>query len=456
MVSYIQNREELLSHGASALRGVALDIANSAIAAADPGKAVRKLLRADGHHLRIGERAFDLTGGVRIFVIGAGKASFPIAKALDEILGKRIYRGLITCKRGQAGSLSHIDLHWASHPIPDDASYQAAKRTKALLREVRSGDIVLSCFTGGSSALFVEPADSISLQDKALTNRMLLGSGANIVEVNAVRKHISGVKGGKLVRSLPAGVHLINLTVSDVIGDPLDCVTDPSVPDTSTFADARSTLEKYDLWARIPDSITCFLCHASSAEETSRDADFAHLDRTDVLLITSDAACLAAATAARLHGFTPVILSTVFEGESRELGRFMAAIAKQICRDGHPVRAPCALIGGGESTVLVGNDSGQGGPNQEFAVSFATEIADHDNVVALGLDTDGTDGPTDIAGALVDATTTRRAQSAHLDLHSSLVRHDVTPLLRQLGDIIVTGATGTNVNDLKLVLIGST
>lgn len=454
MINYIQNRDELLSHGAAALRGAALDIANSAIAAADPGMAVRKMLKADKHQLNIGKRMFELTSNIRIFVIGAGKATFPIAKVIDEVLGSRIHRGLITCKMGQVGSLSNIDMHWASHPIPDEASFEAAKRTKSLLTEVRSGDIVLSCFTGGSSALFVEPVDSISLRDKALTNRILLGSGANIVEINAVRKHISAVKGGKLVRSLPPGVHLVNLTVSDVIGDPLDCITDPSVPDTSTFADARATLKKYDLWTRVPDSITRYLSHANVVDETSRATDFSHLDRTDVLLIKSDAACIAAAAAARLNGFTPLILSTLFDGESRELGRFMAAIAKQICRDGQPVRGPCVLIGGGESTVLVGNASGLGGPNQEFAVSFATELQNRENVVGLALDTDGTDGPTEIAGAIVDATTASRAKSAKIDLYNTLVHHDVTPALRQLGDAIVTGATGTNVNDLRLVLVG--
>jgi glycerate 2-kinase len=454
LISYIQNRDELLSHGAVALREVALDIANKAIAAADPATAARRVLRADNRYLRVGEKTFDLTAETRVFVVGAGKASFPIAKVIDEELGPRIHAGLVVCKNGQTGSLSNIEMLWASHPVPDQASHEAAKQTKALLSRVRSGDIVLSCFTGGSSALFVEPIGSISLQDKVLTNLALLRSGANIVEINAVRKHISGVKGGRLVRSLPTGVHLINLTVSDVIGDPFECISDPSVPDTSSFSDAHATLEKYDLWTRIPAPVVEFLCNASAADETSREADFSHIDRTDILLIKSDAACVAAAAAARLQGFAPLILSTFFEGEARELGRFMVAIAKQIRSDGQPLASPCVLIGGGESTVLLDDDGGRGGPNQEFAVAFAAELTGHDNVVALGLDTDGTDGPTDVAGALVDATTTSRAKSARIDLHRALLRHNVTPMLLELGDAIITGATGTNVNDLKLVLIG--
>ena len=453
IMNYIQNRDELLSHGQAALRCVALDIAENAIAAVDPGPIARQIISLDGNRLKIGERTFNLMPDNRVFVIGAGKASYPIAKAIDEIVGSRIHRGLITCKEGQAGELAHIDLHWASHPIPGPASLDAAKRTKVLLREVRSGDIVLSCFTGGSSALFVDPVVGVTLEEKAATNRVLLGCGGNILEINAVRKHLSRVKGGNLVRGLPSGVHLINLTVSDVIGDPLDYITDPSVPDTSTFSDARQVLDKYDLWSRMPVSVVKFLQSASDQDETAREADLDHLDRTDILLVKSDAACHAAAAAARDRGFNTLFLTSYFEGESRELGRFIAAIAKQVIRDGHPVKSPCVLIGGGESTVVGANNGGCGGPNQEFAASFALEFAEQDGVVALGLDSDGTDGPTPFAGGLVDGTTANRAGVLNIDLYQSLMCHNVSPALQQLGETVVTGATGTNVNDLKLVVI---
>lgn len=453
-MSYIQNRNELLSHGQIALRRTALDIADRALAAADPGPIVRRMLSFDGSRLNVGGRSFDLAVNNRVFVIGAGKASYPIAKAIDDILGPRIHRGFVTCKEGQAGKLANIELHWASHPIPGPASQQAAQRTKALLGEVRRGDIVLSSFTGGSSALFVDPVDGVTLEEKAKTNRILLGCGANILEINAVRKHLSRVKGGNLVRGLPAGVHLVNLTVSDVIGDHLDYITDPSVADTSSFTDARRVFDKYALWDCVPASVAKFLRSASDQAETARDSDLAHLDRTDVLLVKNDAACFAAAAAARELGFSPLVLSTVFEGESRELGRSLAAIAKQVVRDGNPVARPCVLIGGGESTVLGTNNGGSGGPNQEFAVSVAIELAGRDDIVALGLDTDGTDGPTPLAGGLVDGTTATRAADLKIDLYNSLMQHDVSPALQRIGEAIVTGATGTNVNDLKLVVIG--
>lgn len=452
-MSYIQNRNELLSHGQSALRRAALDIADSALAAADPGPMARRMLSFVGSRLKVGARSFDLTGGARVFVIGAGKASYPVAQAIDDILGTRIHRGLVTCKEGQIGKLANIEMHWASHPIPGPASHDGAQRTRALLREVRPGDIVLSCFTGGSSALFVDPVDGISLEEKAKTSRILLGCGANILEINAVRKHLSRVKGGNLVRGLPAGVHLINLTVSDVIGDHLDYITDPSVADTSSFADARRVFDKYGLWSSVPASVAEFLRSATDQAETARDSDLAHLDRTDIILVKNDAACLAAAAAAREMGFNPLVLSTVFEGESRELGRSIAAIAKQVVRDGNPVARPCVLIGGGESTVLGTNNGGSGGPNQEFAVSVAIELAGRADIVALGLDTDGTDGPTQLAGGLVDGTTATRAGQLQIDLYKCLMLHDVSPALQQLGEAVVTGPTGTNVNDLKLVVI---
>lgn len=452
--SYVQNTDELLVNGSTVLRRTAIDIANRAVEAADPAKALRKSLTVAGDNLAVDGRLFDLARDSRIFVIGAGKASYPIAKVLDETLGDRIHRGLVTCKIGQSGTLKNIELHRANHPIPDAASHLAAIRTQEILREVRAGDVVFACFTGGSSALFVDPIAPVSLDDKIAANRILLGCGANIIEINAVRKHLSRVKGGKLVRRLPAGARLINLTVSDVVGDHLDYITDPSVPDTSTFADAQATLERYQLWEVLPGSIVSFLRESPPEEETARAEDHAHIDRLDVLLVKNDAACRAAAEAARSFGYAPLIMSTLFEGESRELGRFMAAVAKQALHDGHPLEPPCVLIGGGECTVRMLNGGGLGGPNQEFAVSFALEVEGLEDVAALSVDTDGTDGPTQIAGGLVDGTTAWYARRLGMNLFSHLQRHDVTPALLRLGSAVFTGPTGTNVNDLRLVVIG--
>ena len=450
----ILNRAELLATGNAVLRRHALDIAEAGIAAASPALAARRAIALDGDRLRLGSRNYDLAGTGRVFVVGAGKATFPIAEVVDAVLGRRIHKGLVVCKRGQAGHLGHIEMIVADHPVPTAASREAASRTVALLEEVRAGDLVIACFTGGSSSLFVAPAPGISLDDKAEANRVLLTCGANIVEINAVRKHISTVKGGRLVRGLPAGVRLVNLTVSDVIGERLDCITCPSVHDTSTFEDARATLHKYGLWDRLPRSVTGHLRAGPASGRSATADDLAHIDRDDLLLVTTDAACVGAAEAARRAGFTPLILSTLFEGESGALGRTFGAIAREVLARGRPLPMPCALIGGGETTVTITGAAGLGGPNQEFAAAAALEIQGCDDVVALGLDTDGTDGPTPHAGGLVDGSTVATAVGRGLDLHAALRDHDVAPALERSGHVIRTGNTGTNVNDLKLVLVG--
>ncbi|NTI46304.1 DUF4147 domain-containing protein [Agrobacterium rhizogenes] len=451
---YIRNRGILLQSGDAVLRRYALDIAEAGIAAADPGTAARRAVNFFGNALHIADREYRLSPEQRIFVIGAGKATYPIAQVLDDVLGSRIHKGLIVCKRGQLGSLNHIDMLLADHPVPTAASWDAAERTVSLLREVQAGDIVIACFTGGSSSLFVSPAEGISLEDKAETNRVLLGCGANIIEVNAVRKHISKVKGGRLVRDLPAGTQLVNLTVSDVIGERLEYITCPSVHDTSSFEDACATLDKYDLWNRVPFSVVRHLRKQSAAERSTTSADLAHIVRQDELIVTTDAACAGAADAARNAGFHPIILSTLFEGESSSLGKTFAAIAREILATGRPLPMPCVLIGGGETTVTISSKAGLGGPNQEFAVAAALELDGYENVVALGIDTDGTDGPTPHAGGLVDGSTAGTMRLQGFDLHIALRDHDVTNLLERTGHIITTGNTGTNVNDLKMVLVG--
>lgn len=449
----IANKDQLTSHGDGRLRRLALDIAEGAILKANPSQATHELVRLTEDMLTVGQRSIDLSEGRRIFVIGAGKASFPIAQALNKILEHRIVNGLVVLKSPAPFLLPHIRTAVASHPIPDERSYALACEMVRLLGQVRSGDIVLACFTGGSSALFAQPADGISLEDKAEMNRVLLKSSANIVEINAVRKHMSKVKGGRLAKMLPKGVTLVNLTVSDVIGDRLDCITDPTVPDASTFKDACATLEDYGLWPHVPRAVAEHLRRADPAFETCSQQDLAHIERIDLLLIRADAACSAAAILGQQNGFAPMLMSTFFEGDSSQLARNFGAIARQILRDNNPLPRPCVLIGGGETTVTINGPYGTGGPNQEFAMRLAVELDGVDGVVALGIDTDGTDGPTPYAGALVDGTSAASMRDLGVDLLRSLRLHDVSQPLHRSGHIIETGATNTNVNDLKLVLI---
>jgi hydroxypyruvate reductase/glycerate 2-kinase len=452
-VGYIKNSDQLLDHGNKAIRKTALDIIEYALAKADPYQATLALITVENDVLSIGDLRFDLKTHRRIFLLGAGKASYPIAKALEDILGPRIADGVIVCKYGQEGNLSRSRLYLADHPIPDESGLRASQKALEVAGQTQSDDIVFGCVTGGSSALLPFPAKGVTLEDKKLLTRLLLTCGANIVEINAVRKHVSQIKGGRLAKAIHPGAYLINLTVSDVIGDPLDYITDPTVPDTSTLDDARSTLTKYDLWTKLPLSLNHFLKNAGPEFESPKEADLAGHHRHDFILVKGTAACEAAAEKARTLGFNTLILSTMLEGESKELGRTFGAIAAEIVRNNRPLNLPCVAIGGGETTVKIDGDAGEGGPNQEFAVSAALSVDDIGNVVVAGLDTDGTDGPTSWAGALVDSGTALRARKAGLDLFDHLRRHNVSPCLQRLGDVIRTGATGTNVNDLKIMVI---
>ena len=454
-MSYIKNTESL-SQGKKEekLRRWMLEMAENALQRCDPGLLTREYVRLGKDQLHVQDRVYDLSRGQRVFVVGAGKATFPIAKALEASLGGSIFKGVVVSKHGETGALERIRLMTASHPAPDENSWRGAQEIVALLEEVRAGDVVIACFTGGSSSLFVTPAGDISLEEKAATSKVLLTCGANIIEINNVRKHISKVKGGRLVSRLPAGTHLVNLTVSDVIGDALDYITDPSVPDTSTFADAVYTLDKYKLWDKLPGSVVAHLKSAPVEDKTKTAADLAHLDMQHIVLLSADAACSSAVEEAKKLGLTPLLLSSFFEGESSVLGKNFVAIAKQIQLNGLPVQKPCCVIAGGETTVTIeGGFKGEGGPNQEFALSAARELDGIAGVVVLGLDTDGTDGPTDYAGGIVDSGTIQKARELGVNLETAVTTHNVSPALKALGDLVVCGNTGTNVNDLKMMIV---
>ncbi|CAB1058368.1 D-glycerate 2-kinase (EC [Olavius sp. associated proteobacterium Delta 1] len=452
-MTYINNRKQLLSHGNLELREAALDIIDHALAQADPYQATRNLVRVDGNHLLVGELSYNLAGHKRIFLLGGGKATYPIARALEDLLGERITDGVVICKYGQEGKLSQARLYHASHPIPDKAGFEASRQAIALARQTQPNDIVFGCITGGSSALMPLPVDGVTLGEKKAVNRLLLTCGANIYEINAVRKHLSQIKGGRLARAVHPRAQLINLTVSDVTGDELDYITDPTVPDSSFLEDARTTLTKYDLWDRVPAAVGKYLKAAGAEHETPKTSDLAGHNLHSFILVKSASVCEAAADKASELGFKAMILSTVLEGESKELGRTFAAIAREIISNQRPLNPPCAVIGGGETTVKIDGTAGEGGPNQEFSLASAPGLDKIGNVVVVGLDSDGTDGPTDIAGGMVDNQTLARANDFAIDIFVALAGHDVTPVLKKLGDDIETGATGTNVNDLKFMLI---
>lgn len=443
---YVKNRSQLLSHGSRELRTAALDIVEHVLASVDPYVATRALVSLSGDTLSVGDLTFDLTQRGRIHVLGAGKGSLPIARALEDILGERIADSLVIVKEGQESGTRRVRLREASHPLPDERGFEAAKDMVRLATQATAGDIVFCAFTGGSSALAPYPVAGVSLQEKRQVHKLLLESGASIREINAVRKHLSQIKGGRLALAIfPA--EIVNLTVSDVTGDPYDYITCPTVPDTSTFADAREVLDHYSLWGRFPTSAAEYLLGATVELENPRD--FGEHPVHTFLLVRSGAVCEAAAEKARELGFATHVLTTEMEGDSTAEG--LAFSAQLAARSGE---APLALIAGGETTVTIDGDSGEGGPNQEFALSAARALTSTNQVV-LSLDTDGTDGPTSLAGGLTDYSTGERARQLGIGIERALSRHDVSPALRALDDAVITGHTGTNVNDLKLGLSGA-
>ncbi len=447
---YIKNREELTSHGYKKEREVAINIIEHTLSALDPYTATQDFVSCQGEILTVGPLHFDLSRRGNIYVLGAGKATFSIAKALEEILSEKISGGIIIVKRGQADTLHRIKVREASHPLPDRYGWEAAKELMTMAEATKEGDIVFCAITGGSSALAPLPVPGISLGDKRQVTELLLRSGATIREINAVRKHLSRIKGGRMALAIfPA--EIINLTVSDVTEDPLDYITGPTVPDTSTFADALSVLGRYNLMNQVPGSIRNYLETATPELETPKD--FEGLPVHTFVLVKSATICEAAAEKAEALGFSSMILTTRLEAESKAAGSLFADVAREIQRYYRPIRPPCAVIAGGESTVVIHGKPGYGGPNQEFVVGAALKLDESDRVVIAAIDSDGTDGPTDLAGGIVDWSTITNAREQGYDIFAHLVHHDTSSILQKLGDAIITGHTGTNVNDLKIMLV---
>lgn len=449
---YIKNREELLSHGNTALREHAIEIVDHALSEANPYQKTVELVRVRDGVLHVGARRFDLSVHKRIYVMGAGKATFPIAKALDDILGDHITDGVVICKYGQEGTLAHSRLYFGSHPVPDEAGHLGAREIMKLCRQTRENDIVFSISTGGSTSLMPYPVDGVSLEDKRLTGQVLLRSGATMLEMNFVRKHLTQLKSGFMAKIIHPLAPIINLGVLDGVGFGDEFCVEPTTPDATTFDDARTVLGKYNLWEKIPKSAADYIRSATPDMDTPADlSDRIVYNHT---LVQVDSATESAHRKAVELGYNAIILSTFVEGESRELGGFLSAVAREVKHYNRPVTKPAAIICGGESSqkILIANP-GEGGPSQQTALGAAVWLNGEDGIVVCAVDTDGTDGPTDLAGGMVDSSTPARATELNLNLFAYMDAFNDSVALRALNDAVYTGATGTNVNDLRVVLI---
>jgi hydroxypyruvate reductase len=439
----------------SELRKAARRIFDAAVRAVEPGEAIHRHLTRVGTALHTGQEVFDLAKIGKIVVVGCGKAAAPMAHAVGQILGDRVTRGIVVTKYGHLQPTDRIRIHEAGHPVPDEAGMAGAQAILDHVQGLAPEDLVLVLISGGGSALTPAPAKGISLPEKQALTKALLACGADIREINTLRKHVSRFKGGQLARTAqPAQVR--TLILSDIVGDPLDAIASgPTVPDPTTFADALAILDKYHIRGQVPTAIRSHLEAGAEGKvpETPKPGE-SLFTRVRTLIVGSNFQALEAARdEAQALGFTPIILSSFIEGETREIARMHAALAREVRSSGNPVRPPACLISGGETTVTL-RGSGKGGRNQEFVLAAALDIAGWPGTVILSAGTDGTDGPTDAAGAIADGETWARAISLGLNPRAAFDTNDAYPFFGTLGDLIITGPTKTNVMDVRLVLVG--
>lgn len=454
----IKNKEKLIENGETEqnrkARTIALQTLEYALDAVDPAKLLKSKVNFKDSKLNAGTYPFDLRKFRNVYVLGGGKAGGSMASALEEVLGKRVTAGVVNVPHGDKHKTSIIKLHPAAHPIPDEAGMVGTRQMLALAEEADEADLVIMLISGGGSSLMPLPRDGISLRDKRELTGKLLKSGAKISEINAIRKHLSGFKGGWLAKkAYPATI--LNLILSDVVGDSLESIASgPTTPDSTTFADARRVLEKYGLWKNAPVSVRGLISSGEKgfSAETPKPGDSAFEKVYSVTLGNSRSAALAAVAHLRSEGLKTLLLTSTLEGEASTVGTVLSSIAKEIPTSGSPVPKPAALVASGETVVTV-RGKGIGGRNQELALSAALKLQGVEGAVIVSLSTDGIDGPTDAAGAIVDGKTVERAMRLKLNPEDYLAENDAYSFFSKLGDLIVTGSTGTNVNDISVIVI---
>jgi glycerate-2-kinase len=454
----IKNKEQLVRNGETPLnqnaRALALKSLESALKAIDPKQIIKSKLSLKNSILHVDGYSFNLKKFKNVYVIGGGKASGSMAEALEQVLGKYIKSGFVNVPSGSKHKTDIIELHEASHPIPDEAGVKGTRRMLEIAEQAKEDDLIVCLISGGGSSLMPLPRGEISIADKREITNDLLKCGATINEINTVRKHISDFKGGWLAKkAYPATI--LNLILSDVVGDPLDFIASgPTVPDSTSFGDAVKVLEKYGLWNNAPASIRKVLSDGKKGiiPETPKAGDEAFKKVFNVVVGNNRLASLIAQEHLKSEGLNTLLLTATLEGEARHVGIMLASIAREISTSGNPVPKPAGIIAGGETTVTV-TGKGLGGRNQEIALAATRNLKGTNGVVVASLSTDGVDGPTDAAGAVVDGKTLDRAAEMRLTPEKYLAENDSYHFFSKLGDLIFTGPTGTNVNDISVIVV---
>jgi glycerate 2-kinase len=440
------------------LRADAARVWTAALRAVDPEAAIRRIVKRNGNTLQVDRFRFDLDKFRKIWVLGAGKAAAPMGRAVERILDRYLAGGILVTKYGHSLRLKALEVMEAGHPLPDANSMASGTRIVSLAENgIESDDLVFCLFSGGASALLVSPAQGITLEDKLACTQLLMNGGADIHELNAVRKHLSRLKGGQLARLL-APSKVVSLVLSDVVGDDLSTIASgPMVPDCTTFGDCVDILNKLQLMSRIPAAVRkrFELGAAGQIDETPKKGDPVFSGNRAFIVGSNAQACAAAARMARHLGYRVMVLTSRLEGDNAEAARFHMSVASEIVFERRPLRRPACVLSGGETTVRVAG-RGQGGRNQEFALHCVRDLARLPApCLVASLGTDGTDGPTDAAGAIADNSTLLRSMKygAHF-LSESLNNNDSHAFFKRLDDLIVTGPTRTNVMDLHIVMVG--
>ena len=454
----IKNKDQLVKNSQTEVtrkaRTLALRSLEHALNAVDAGKLLKAKVRMKDSILHAGEHRFDMTKFRNVYVVGGGKAGGAMAQALEEILGHRITEGVINVPYGDKHTTSLVRLQGASHPVPDQAGVAGTRRMLEIADKAQKDDLIIALISGGGSSLMPLPRGNISLEDKQELTSALLKSGAKISEINAVRKHNSDFKGGWLAKkAYPATA--LNLVLSDVVGDPLEFIASgPTVPDSTTFADVRSVLLKYGLWEKTPSSVRELIVDGEKGlvAETPKAGDVAFERVYSVILGNCRSAAVAACRYLKAEGLNTLLLTSSLEGEARCVGTMLGSLANDVITSDEPLPKPAAIVAAGETTVTV-TGKGLGGRNQELALSAALELRKVEGVVIASLSTDGADGPTDAAGAVVDGSTLTLAARLGLKPEKFLAENDSYSFFSKLGDLIVTGPTGTNVNDISLIIV---
>jgi glycerate-2-kinase len=440
---FVRNSARLLGHGDRAGRRVVLDILEDTLEALRPARLIDDTVSLEGDDLSIDGTDYDLDGFESRYLLAAGKGATAFARPLSESLEDRLTDGIAVDKRDQTSEIAGVDVLEADHPIPSTESERAGEAVLSMADTAGTDDLVLVVVTGGASALLSTPPPGVTVAEQATVTETLLRAGAPIEDINAVRKHVSRIKGGRLTERLRPATVVTLVVIDEVAGEPWG----PTVPDRTTPSDAIAALKRHGCWNEAPRAVRE---HLRDGDRRGTPASFHEPAAVAVLADGADA-CDAAKESARSRGLEAAILSTSIEGESRTVGRTISSIAAEIAEAGRPFEPPCVLVSGGETTVTVPDDAGTGGPNQEFALACADRI-DGLAVTVVAVDTDGTDGPTERAGGIVDGDTARRAADAGVDIDAALRAHDTTTALAEIGDDVYT-RPGTNVNDLRLVYV---